>query len=215
MNRLLIDIPSARNVVPPLSPRQAGWLLPVLQANLKINATSSARLFLILSSFLPPPYDRHYYFLSQSHVSSLPSAFPCGNYFICLSPWALPGSGEGAGTWWTFLFCAVSSVPSITPNTQKSRYEDSLNEWIEKGDSCNYNSYDIKQYTLSVYTEGKKQTRVTNKNVKEKKCKAWSKEWKKFPVTIGKDTIGETTPCRVLRAKQGSLYLSHEHWGLI
>lgn len=109
-----------------------------------------------------------------------PVLFPCGNYFICLSPWALPGSGEGAGTWWTFLFCAVSSVPSITPNTQKSRYEDSLNEWIEKGDSCNYNSCDIKQYTLSVYTEGKKETRVTNKNIRES-AKHGLRNERKFP----------------------------------
>ena len=84
MNRLLLDIRSARNVVPPLSPRRVGWLLAVLQANLKINATSSARLFLILPSFLPQPHHRHHYFLSQTHISSLPSAFSMLQLFYLL-----------------------------------------------------------------------------------------------------------------------------------
>lgn len=52
MNRVLLDIPSAWNVVPPTQV-MAGWLLSVFQDNLKINVTSLARFFLILSPFSP------------------------------------------------------------------------------------------------------------------------------------------------------------------
>ena len=98
----------------------AGWLLSVLQDNLKINVTSLARFFLILPPFpYYPTIVTIIFFLSLMPVL-FPELFLCCDYSIRLSPWALSESGRSQGYGGVFLFHAVSSVPSTVFGTEKA-----------------------------------------------------------------------------------------------
>lgn len=97
----------------------AGWLLPIPEVWIK------GDFFLITPSLLLHPPSSLSLFLSPMFVLFpwLPSSGTC----MCLSPSALPGSGEGPGVWWSVLSTAVSSGPRMVPNTQKSRHDDLQN----------------------------------------------------------------------------------------
>lgn len=181
LHPLLLDIPSARNILPQLllcCLAPAGSLV-----RLKGNLLSTP-------SFHPHPHHRHHDSLSQScHNSLLLGAFP-ELWLFCLSvPLGFAWVESGARTWCSVLFTTAITC-SIQPNTGK--ITERVSDW-EKWDARCYYSCNTRRYTLSMYVVGKRRSKCNEQN--HEKGQSKSEASKKSP--------GEGTSSRVLRVNKG------------